>query len=65
MYEQVRKLLRSISSTFYKQFLCQYSFAKKLQSQTAIREKLSKSLSYKKGGSMMLMKLTPTVIVYI
>jgi len=30
-----------------KQLLCQYSFAKKLQSQTVIREKLHKALLYK------------------
>jgi hypothetical protein len=30
--------------------LCQYSFTKKLQSQTVIREKLCKELSYKKSG---------------
>jgi len=39
--------------------LRQYSFAKKLQSQTVIKEKLCKTLSYKKGTHKMLMKLTP------
>jgi len=46
----------SISSTFYEQLLRRYSFGKKLQSQTAIREKLRKALSYKKGLSKILMK---------
>jgi len=41
------------------QLLRQSSYAKKLQSQTVIREKLCKSLSYKKGARKMLMKLTP------
>jgi len=36
--------LGSILSTFYKQLLCRYSFAKKLQSQTVPREKLRKTL---------------------
>jgi len=40
------------SSTFYKQLLHQYSFTKKFQSQTVIREK---------GKLKMLMKLTPGV----
>jgi len=53
--------LWSISSTYYEQLLCQNSFTKKLQSQTATREKLRKTLSYKKGSSKMLMKLTPVV----
>jgi hypothetical protein len=34
----------SISPTFYEQLLHQYSFVKKLQSRTAIREKLYKTL---------------------
>jgi len=38
----------SISPTFYKQLLHRYSFSKKLQSQTERREKLEKTLSYKK-----------------
>jgi len=33
-----------VSSTFYDQLLRQHSFAKKLQSQTVIREKLYKAL---------------------
>jgi hypothetical protein len=41
--------------------LCEYSFAKKLQIQTVIREKLRKTLSYKAGMHKMLMKLTPVV----
>jgi hypothetical protein len=39
--------------------LCQYTFANKLQSQTVIREKLSKALLYEKIARKMLMKLTP------
>jgi hypothetical protein len=62
--EQERELsknrpLESILSTFYEQLLCQYSCNKKLQSQNIPREKLCKRLSYKKGASKMLMKLTP------
>jgi len=49
----------SISSTFYEQLLRRYSFAKKLQSQTVIREKPCKALLYNKGSSKMLRKLTP------
>jgi len=47
--------------TFCRQLFRQYFFAKKLQNQTEIREKLCKALSYKKGESKMLMKLTPGV----
>jgi len=36
--------LWSISSTFYEQFLRQFSFAKKIQNQTVIREKLRRAL---------------------
>jgi hypothetical protein len=39
----------SISSTFYKQLYGQYSLPEKLQSQTVAREKLQKTLLYKKG----------------
>jgi len=45
--------LLSISPTFYELLLHRYSFAKKLQSQAVIREKLSKILSYKKGADKM------------
>ncbi len=38
------------------------SFAKKLQSQTVLREKPSKTLQYEKGSSKMLMKLTPILL---
>ncbi len=48
----------SISSTYYEELLGQNSSAKKLQSQTVTREKLRKRLSYEKGLSKMLMKLT-------
>jgi len=41
--------------------LRKYSFAKKLQSQNVSREKLCKALLYKKGWSIMLMKLIPLV----
>jgi len=51
--------LLSISSTFYDQLLCRYSCAKKFPSQTVTGEKLCNTLSYKKGGHKMLMKLTP------
>ncbi len=48
----------SISSTFYGQILPQYFCAKKLQSQNVTREKLVKSLWYKKRARTMLMKVT-------
>jgi len=52
--------LKTISSTFYKQLLRQYSFAKNLQSRMLIREKMSKAFSYEKVASkMLLMQLTP------
>jgi len=38
-----RTLKTTVSSQLYKQLLRQYSFAKKLASQTVIREKLLKS----------------------
>ncbi len=38
---------------------CQYSFAKKSQSQTVIREKLRKTLLYEKAALKMFVKLTP------
>jgi hypothetical protein len=47
--------------SFYEQLLRPYSFGKKLQSQTVIREKSFKALSYKKGLCKMLLKLTPLV----
>jgi len=40
--------LQSISPTFYEQLMHPYSFDKKIQSKTVIREKLRKALSYKK-----------------
>jgi len=49
----------SISSTFYEQLLGQYFCAKKLQSQTVIREKHFKTLLFKKAAHKLLMKLTP------
>jgi hypothetical protein len=54
--------LESISSTFYKLLLQQYSCTKSLQSKTVTREKLRKTLSYEKGTHKMLMKLTPGVL---
>jgi len=44
LFAKKLQTLLSISSTFYKQLLRQYSFAKRLQSRTVIREKLSKAL---------------------
>jgi len=41
--------------------LRQYYCAKKLQSQTVIREKLRKTLCYEKGVHKMFVKLTPVV----
>jgi len=55
------RLLGSISSTFYKQLLGQYSFAKKTQTQTVIKEKLRNTFAYKKAAQKTLMKLTPEV----
>jgi len=46
-----------ISPIFYKQLLRRYSFAKKLQRQTIIVEKLHKALLYEKDMCKMLMKL--------
>jgi len=54
--EELRAKVNFIN--IYEQLLCRYCFAKKLQSQTVIREKLCKTLSYKKTCKM-LMKLTP------
>jgi len=48
-----------ISPTFYKQFLRQYPFERKLQTQTVIREKPCKTLLYKKTAHTMLVKVTP------
>jgi len=42
--------LQSISPKIYEQLLRRYSFAKKLQSQTVIREKLRKTLLYEKSA---------------
>jgi len=51
----------SILLTFYKQLLRQYSFAKKLQSQSVIREKLHfNTLSHKKAACKMLVKFLNT-----
>jgi len=47
-----------ISATFYEQLLRRYSFAKKLQNQTVIREKLLEGLSHKKIVCKMLLKMT-------
>jgi len=47
----------SNSSTFYPHLFCWYFCAKKLQSQNVTREKLHKTLLYKKFAGKMLMKL--------
>jgi len=54
-------LLKSISPTFYVRILLWYFAAQKSQSQTVIREKLRKALSYKKRAHKMLMKLMAEV----
>jgi hypothetical protein len=54
-------LVVSSSSTFYKQLLCWYSCAKKLQSQNVTKEKLLKTFVYEKGPSKMMTKLIPIV----
>ncbi len=48
----------------FTRFLHQYFCDKKLQSQNVTREKLRKSLSHKKFGSNMLMKLTQAITLY-
>jgi len=60
------KYSKNINGKFktYSQFLQhlpQYYFAKKLQSSTVIREKLSKALLYKKAAHKMLVTLKPVV----
>jgi len=50
----------TISPIFNKQLFFNY-FAKKLQSQTVIREKHQKTLLWKKSGHKMLIKLTHPV----
>jgi len=62
---EIVKYLESISPTFYEQLLHQYSKAKKLQSQTVIREKLLKTLSYKKAVRKMLVKLTHGLHLFV
>jgi len=52
------RFLLSISSTFYDLLLRWYSFAKKLQSQTVIRE-IMQTLLLEKAARKMLMKLKP------
>jgi len=59
LFQHQKQVLLSTSSTFYEQLLRRYSFTKKLQSKTVIREKLQEALSYKKVKFKMLMKLTP------
>jgi len=51
----------SISPIFYRQLLGQYSSAKNYKSQTVsrAREKLRKTLSYKRAAHKMFVKLTP------
>jgi len=43
---------------FYEQLLRQYSFARRIQSQTVSTKKLLKTFLYEKVGHKMLMKLT-------
>jgi len=50
---------KPISLIIYEQFLHQYSFTKKLRSQTVGREKLGKILWYVKSKKKMLVKLKP------
>jgi len=51
--------LQSISLIFYKQLLCRYYFASKIQSQTVNKEKFHKTLLHEKAGCKMLVNLTP------
>ncbi len=53
--------LKSISKTFYKQLLRQYSFATKIQNLTVIGEKLRKALLYEKVALKMKTKSTPAL----
>jgi len=53
--------VNTLQQNLHEQLLRRYSSAKKLQSQTIIREKLHKALSYEKRAHKMLMKLTPGV----
>ena len=48
----------SISATFYVQLLRQYSFAKKIKTQTVSREKLFETLLFEKASRKMLVILT-------
>jgi len=50
-------VLKSVSSTFYQQLFCQYSFAKKIQRHTVSREKLLKTLLNEKAAHKMVVKL--------
>ncbi len=58
-----RKTLNSAWGQFHQHFMSSFCteiiLPKKLQSQTVTREKLRKTLPYKKGSIQMLMKLTP------
>jgi len=51
-------------SQFYEQLLCQYSFAKKLQSQTVNREKLQRFFRTKNATCKILVKLRPDIIEF-
>ena len=51
--------LWSISPTFYEQLLCQFPYAKKVQTLNVSTEKLLKRLLYEKDARKMLVKLTP------
>jgi len=62
LYEKAarKKLVKNTplvnSTTFYEQLLCRYSFTNKFLNQTAIREKLQKTLSYLEAVYKMLVK---------
>ena len=51
--------LVSISPTFYKQLLCQFPFAKKVQTWALSTKKLLERILYKKAARKMLVKLMP------
>ena len=63
-YDSAKKIrdfkidLKIISTTFYEYIFCQYSFAKKIQTQSVSRDKLLKTLLYEKAHYKMLLKLT-------
>jgi len=56
--------LVSISPSSYEQLLHLYYFTIKLQRLTVSREKLRKTLSFKKDTNKMLVKLTPGLLLH-